>query len=160
MNGSVKDHIINALQTAEELYFRLVMLVGDAGSGKTKVLRSLGDEFNTEVINVNLQLSRALLELTDTQRVLQVRQHLEAIVDKATPPVLLDNLEILFDSTLQQDPLRLLQGISRNKLIVASWNGFSDQGKLVYAEAGHPEYRHYDTADILWVNMDGTSSID
>ncbi len=37
--------------------------------------------------------------------------------------VLLDNLEILFDTALEVEPLRLLQVSSRNRTIVASWNG-------------------------------------
>jgi hypothetical protein len=37
--------------------------------------------------------------------------------------VLLDNIELLFDVHLKQDPLRLLQGLSRNKTVVATWNG-------------------------------------
>ncbi|MEN6474686.1 MAG: BREX-3 system P-loop-containing protein BrxF, partial [Syntrophaceae bacterium] len=37
--------------------------------------------------------------------------------------VLLDNIEILFDVSLKQDPLRLLQGLSRNTTLVAAWSG-------------------------------------
>lgn len=160
MNGNLVGKINESLLTAEGLYHRLVLLVGESGSGKTEALRSLADELDTGMINVNLELSSALLEMTERQRVLHVPQLLEAIVDTAKSPVLLDNLEILFDCTLKQDPLRLLQGISRNKLVVASWNGSSEKGKLFYAELGHPEYRHYDAVDILRVSMDGTASID
>jgi hypothetical protein len=80
-------------------------------------------------------------------------------VDKAGSPVVLDNLEILFDRELKQDPLRLLQGISRNRSVVASWNGIVDSGRLLYAEPGHPEYRCYEQVDTLIVNMDGTATI-
>ena len=68
--------------------------------------------------------------------------------------------EILFDKDLQQDPLRLLQGISRNRAVVASWNGIMNSGRLLYAEIGHPEYRSYDSVDVLIVGMDGTATID
>jgi hypothetical protein len=74
--------------------------------------------------------------------------------------VVLDNLEILFDKHLKQDPLRLLQGISRNRSVLASWNGTTAGGRLIYAETGHPEYRSYDLADTLIVGMDGTSTVD
>jgi hypothetical protein len=72
----------------------------------------------------------------------------------------LDNLEILFDKDLKQDPLRLLQCISRNRSVLASWNGTVSGSKLMYAETGHPEYRCYDLVDTLVVSMDGTASID
>jgi len=41
----------------------------------------------------------------------------------AADVVLLDNVEVLFDVSLKQDPLRLLQGLSRNKTVVAAWSG-------------------------------------
>ena len=75
-------------------------------------------------------------------------------------PVILDNLEILFDNALQQDPLRLLQSISRNRAVVASWNGIVNSGRLLYAETGHPEYRSYDSIDALIVDMNDSATVD
>lgn len=142
------------------MYHRLVLLVGEAGSGKTCVLREVAEEFGSSVVNVNLALSGELLELTPKQRALRLPGILDQIADQALSPVVLDNLEILFDKDLQQDPLRLLQGISRNRAVVASWNGSMNAGRLSYAEAGHPEYRSYDAVDALIVGMDGTATVD
>lgn len=154
------EKIKRSLQAAEGLYHRLVLLVGEAGSGKTGVLREVAEEFGSSVINVNLALSGELLELTAKQRALRLAGILDQIADQALSPVVLDNLEILFDKDLQQDPLRLLQGISRNRAVVASWNGSMNAGRLSYAEAGHPEYRSYDAVDALIVGMDGTATVD
>ena len=52
----------------------------------------------------------------------------------------LDNLEILFDTALEVEPLRLLQVSSRNRTIVASWSGDYRDSTLTYAEPGHPEF--------------------
>ena len=154
MAEPIHDKIKRSLQAAEGWYHRLVLLVGETGSGKTGVLRDVADEFGTSVINVNLALSSELLELTAKQRSLRLPGILDQIVDKAPSPVVLDNLEILFDQDLKQDPLRLLQGISRNRAVVASWNGTMTSGRLLYAETGHPEYRSYDSVDALIVNME------
>ena len=118
MAKPIHDKIKRSLQTAEGLYHRLVLLVGETGSGKTGVLRDVAEEFGTSVINVNLALSSELLELTAKQRSLRLPGILDQIVDKAQSPVVLDNLEILFDKDLKQDLLRLLQGISRNRAVV------------------------------------------
>lgn len=160
MTNLLQDKIIQSLQTAEGLYYRLVLLVGETGSGKTEILRHIAGYFGTEVININLALSAQLLELTAKQRVLHLSGILAQILDQAKPIVVLDNLEILFDKNLKQDPLRLLQGISRHRSVLASWNGSITGGKLNYAEAGHSEYRSYDLADTLSVGMDGTSTVD
>lgn len=154
MAEPIQTQIKRALQTVEGLYYRLVLLVGQSRTGKTGVLREVADELGSEVININLALSTELLELTAKQRVLHLKGILEKIVDMKTQPlVLLDNIEILFDKELKQDPLRLLQGISRNRSVVASWNGAINENKLHYAETGHPEYRNYELADFTAVNM-------
>ncbi len=158
--GPIHDKIKRSLQAAEGLYHRLVLLVGESGSGKTRVLRDVAEEFEASVINVNLALSSELLELTAKQRSLRLPGILDQIAVKAQALVVLDNLEILFDKDLKQDPLRLLQGISRNRAVVASWNGTMTSGRLLYAESGHPEYRNYDSVDALIVDMDGTATID
>ncbi|HDL84749.1 MAG TPA: BREX-3 system P-loop-containing protein BrxF [Candidatus Acetothermia bacterium] len=160
MAEAIQDKIKRSLQAAEGLYHRLVLLVGDAGSGKTSVLRDVAKDFGTEVINVNLALSSELLELTSKQRALRLPGILDQVIDNVPSPMVLDNLEILFDKDLKQDPLRLLQGISRNRSVVASWNGKTTEGKLNYAEAGHPEYRSYDLVDLTVVGMDETATVD
>lgn len=160
MAEPIHNKILRSLQAAEGLYHRLVLLVGEAGSGKTGILRDFAEEFGTSVINVNLALSGELLELTAKQRSLRLPGILDQIADQAQSPVVLDNLEILFDKDLKQDALRLLQGISRNRTVVASWNGTMNSGRLLYAETGHPEYRSYDSVDALIVGMDGTATVD
>lgn len=156
----IQDKVFSAIHTAKDLYHRLVLLVGESGSGKTSVLRAVAEKLGVEVINVNLELSTAMLEMTVKQRAVRLPALLEQTVEKAQTTVILDNIEILFDKELKQDPLRLLQGISRNRSVLASWNGTMDRGKLIYAKSDHPEHRSYDVGDTLIVGMDGTSSFD
>jgi len=156
----IQEKIKQSLHAAEGLYHRLVLLVGESGSGKTEILRKFAGEIGTEVININLLLSAELLGLTEKQRVLHLPEILDKIVDKEQGALLLDNIEILFDPRLKQDPLRLLQLMSRNRSVVAAWNGKIEQGRLIYAETGHPEHRQYDGKDLLFVGMNGTATIE
>lgn len=160
MVESVQNQIIKILPTAEALYSRLILLTGESGSGKTAVLSDVAKEYGTQVININLTLSEQLLGLTAKKRILRLPKIISAIINEAGSLVVLDNNEILFDEGLKQDPLKLLQGLSRNKIIVASWNGVYEKEKLVYAEPDHPEYRTYDSEDTIIIGMDGTSTID
>lgn len=157
---SVQDKVKQSLKAADGLYYRLVLLVGEAGSGKTAILHEIADELGVPVVNVNLELSSKLLELTTKQRILHLPRLVNELVKKSNSILVLDNLEILFDKELKQDPLRLLQGISRNHSVVASWNGRATGRKLTYAASDHPEYRNYDQVDVLIVGMDGKATVD
>jgi len=156
MAKPIHEKLKRSLQTAKSLYYQLILLVGKTGTGKTGILRDMADDFGTSVININLEISSKLLELTARQRSLRLPEILDQVSDKdkAQSPVVMDNLELLFDKDLRQDPLRLLQGISRNLTVVASWNGTFTGRKLLYAEPGHPEYRSYDSVDALIVCME------
>jgi hypothetical protein len=121
--------------------------------GKTAALRDVHRRTGAPLVNVNLELSRRMLDLTERQRALQLPRLLSETVNAThADVVLLDNVEILFDVSLQQDPLRLLQGLSRNKTVVAAWNGSINHEHLVYAASDHPEYRRYPLRDLLIVS--------
>jgi hypothetical protein len=96
-----------------------------------------------------------MLDFTERQRALQLPRLLSEIVNSfKTHVLLLDNIEVLFDNSLKQDPLRLLQGISRNKTLVAAWNGSIEGDYMTYATSGHPEYRRYPLRDLLVVHRE------
>ena len=137
------------------LYHRLVLLVAPACSGKTTVLQEVSETIGAPMININLELSKKMLDLTERQRVLQLPRLLQWMVGKTEgDTVLLDNIEILFDVSLKQDPLRLLQGLSRNKTVVAAWNGSVEGHHVTYAIPGHPEYKRYSIHDFLVIPQD------
>jgi len=141
-----------AIEQAAGQYFRLVILAGTPGSGKTAALQSVAQKLGCQLVNVNLELSKKMLELTRTQRSRQVERLLKEVI-AAVPGdvVLLDNLEILFDTGLEVEPLRLLQVSSRNRTIVASWNGSFRDGTLTYAEPGHPEFLQFKQTEAIVV---------
>jgi len=151
------EQLVEVLDRVKELYHRLILVVAPAGGGKTAVMRKLVSLTSMPLINVNLELSRRLLDLTERQRALETRRLLEKIMDEVEGDlVLLDNIEILFDIRLKQDPLRLLQGLSRNKTVVAAWNGLIVDGHLTYATPDHPEYRRYPIGGFLVVGPEVT----
>lgn len=140
------------LQVVSALYNRLLLVVGIAGSGKTEALRRFAELESCPRIDVGMKLSPLLLDLTERQRILQLPKLLEEIVSNAGGQlVTLDNTEVLFTVALQQDPLRLLQGLSRNRTIVASWFGTIDGQDLTHAVPNHPEFRRYPIHDLLIV---------
>jgi hypothetical protein len=147
--------LMQAICQARDLYHRLVLLAGPQGVGKTAALQSISKAQDYPLINVNLQLCKAMLELTRNQRARQVERLFKAVVGAVSADVvLLDNLEVLFDPGLEVEPLRLLLNASRNQTLVAAWNGTFRDGTLVYAEPGHPEFAQYKQVEALVVPLD------
>ena len=158
MAEPLADNVMQKIYQAAELYHRLVMLVAPAGAGKTTALRDVHERTGAPLVNVNLEISRRMLDLTGRQRALQLPRLLSEIVEMPhNELILLDNIEILFDVSLKQDPLRLLQGLSRNWTVVAAWNGSIHNDQIAYATPDHPEYRRYPVRDFLVVSSEVTA---
>ena len=155
MTSHLSEAVVEKIGHAESLYHRLVLVVGPEGSGKTTALRDVAERIDAPLINVGLDLSCRLLDLTERQRRVRVPLLLGGIAAKTEGTVvLLDNVELLFDIALRQDPLRLLQRLSRHRTVVATWNGSMEDGHIVYAVPDHPEYRRYPVDGVLVANAE------
>ena len=153
----LSENVLGRLDGAEALYYRLILVAAPSGAGKTEALQEVAARTGARLVNLNLELSRRMLDLTERARALRLPDLLNEVVGRDEPLVLLDNIEILFDAVLRQDPLRLLQGVSRNRTIVAAWNGTLENGYLTYASPEHPEHRRYSRdsrGDVVVVSPD------
>ncbi len=141
------NRVASKVEHAQQLYHRLILVIGSPSAG-----RVVAEHLDLKRVNVSMELGERLLDLSVRQRPLRVGRLLQEIVGGTTgEAVVLDNLEILFERSLAQDPLRLLQSLSRNRTVVAIWSGMLDDGSLTYAVPGHPEHRRYPATDLLLV---------
>ena len=160
MAEALSQKVLAGIDGVKALYHRLILVAAPGGAGKTEALREVAASTGARLVNLNLELSRRMLDLTERERALRLPDLLNEVVGKDAPLVLLDNIEILFDAALKQDPLRLLQGASRNRTLVAAWNGTLEKGYLTYAAPEHPEHRRYsrdDRGDVVLVCPDVVS---
>ena len=152
MATSLALQIHDALPKTKDSYYKLILAVGPARAGKTEALSELASRNCWPRLNVNLRLSEKLLDLTHRQRAVRIASILDdTIRAEDAEVILLDNIELLFAQELAQDPLRLLQSLSRNRTIIAAWPGTFDGTSLSYAEPGHPEARRYPTPQAVIV---------
>lgn len=133
--------LLDTVRATQGAYYKLTILAGPSAAGKTRLLSQLAIELQLPTINLSLLLSQRLLSQTRRQRALKAEEvAIEVIDEHLQSGLCLDNTELLFDSTLRLNPLTFLQDISRNRLIVASWNGPIVGGELRFAYAGHPDF--------------------
>jgi chromosomal replication initiation ATPase DnaA len=127
------------------LHNKLILLVGRPGSGKTRLLAELANRRGTKVMNVGAALGKRLATLPQRERAHQAFKAMRELAQSyaSGDSLLLDNIELLFDRSLQLDPLDLLKHHAHARRVVAVWPGELRDGRLIYAEMGHPEYRDY-----------------
>jgi len=139
------EHLERLIGEIGDLNSKLVLLVGASRSGKTKLLRELGAKLNIEPLNVGMELGRRLAATPNNKRGFSAGELLREIADKerTDAPLLLDNLELLFEKGLQINPLDLVKRLAHSKRVVAVWPGELRGDRLIYADMSHPEHRDY-----------------
>ena len=154
LSGAVLEQVLARVAEVEIQYYRLALVIGGSGTGKTLLLKGLSRMLGTPMVNVNLELARMLIEIPASRRSPSVSRLMGQIVSVAdSDRVILDNTEILFHPSLQTDPLKLFQNLSRNRTIIASWQGSVEEDEIVYAAPGWPERRRYGAAGVVTVCM-------
>ena len=76
------DQIRERVVSVSDIYHRLLLVVGPAGSGKTASLREFANQGKHPMVNIGLELARRLLDLTERQRILQVPKLVDDIVSE------------------------------------------------------------------------------
>jgi hypothetical protein len=132
---------LDTIRATQGAYHKLTIIAGGARSGKTPLLKQVAAHLDLPLINLSLLLSQRLLGQNRRQRALNAEDVATEVIDENYKSGLcLDDTELLFDSTLRLNPLGFLQGVSRNRLIVATWNGIVAGGELRFGHTGHPDF--------------------
>lgn len=139
------DKLDRLVEDITTLNSKLVLLIGPPRSGKSDLLARLSDRRKARVLNVGAALGRQLLAIPKTRRHLQTADLLKDLADEAASHglLLLDNIELLFDRTLQLSPLDLLKRHAHARRVFAVWPGELREDRLSYATTGHPERQDY-----------------
>ncbi|RAV19675.1 BREX-3 system P-loop-containing protein BrxF [Paenibacillus contaminans] len=96
-------------------------------------------------INVSLLLSDKLRHVAPDKRPYEVAKHVKQAInghinEYKADVVCLYHIEYLFDLELKQNPIKLLEALSGNIVLLVAWPGGAEQGVLYYADPEHPEY--------------------
>lgn len=124
---------------------KLVLLIGPPRSGKSGLLSALAKRREAAVLSLGTALGRQLVAIPNARRHLVAVELLGELANScaANGILLLDNIELLFDRTLQLDPLNLLKRHAHARRVVAVWPGELHDNRLTYAITGHPEHQDY-----------------
>lgn len=149
------QRIVEFVRDIEKSDEKLVLIVGQPGSGKSKIMRELSAMRGWEYVDSRVLVTEELLELVPKVRPLEAPRIMENNLDRLEAEViLLDGIQALFAPVLQLDPLDMIRRLSRNHMIVAAWPGQFENGKLVFNQDGRLPYREYEQTGLNLVQID------
>jgi hypothetical protein len=137
---------------------RLALVVGEACSGKTTLLRDIAAAYAMRFVSLGVPLGVRLQELSPRMRPLAIEDAVRQLFDGDTKGVCMDNTDILFDPALRCDPLRLALGISQNTSVVFSLMGRIEGRRFVRGYPDHPEFYSDELPFVPLVTLDGGGS--
>jgi hypothetical protein len=153
-NSIIVDHVLEKLGFVNQQFYRLLLIVGISERDRENILNHVSKKIDAPVVNINLDVSRQLLELPEKQRPLNAANILDSIIkSQSKNTFIFKNIELLFNAALKTDPLRLFKNISRIKTLIVGWNGLIKGSSLIYAAPGHPDYKKYLTDDLNIINL-------
>jgi hypothetical protein len=137
------------------LHSKLILLVGAPHTGKTALLSAFAKRVEAIPLNVGSELGRRLAAIPQKQRHLEAGTALRELADLHAKGdlLLMDNIELLFDTSLQLNPLDLLKRHAHSRRVVAVWPGELRSGRLAYADMGHSEYQDYAADGLVALTM-------
>ena len=120
----MESRIIDTLRVVSGDRHRLLILLGEHGSGKTALLKNVAQEMNGTYVNLNLELTERLLALPRRQYDDGVTVHrlIDELCEELSPdgrPLMVDNVEVLFSPELGRvNPIDTFKRISRQRPIL------------------------------------------
>lgn len=135
------QHVQNACLEAEFRSFKLVLVVIPGDSRREIEAEILNNSIG--FVNLSKELARKLVSLSIRERVMRLEAEVDKIANDCGSSVWLTKLDVLFESALDNDPMRLLKGIAKSKTVVAIWPGEITETSVVYSKPGKPDYKTY-----------------
>ena len=120
---------IEALKNSHE---KLLLVIGHPGSGKSKIMNKFSEECGIPILDLDNVLK-------DTDKSSLLKEMKLFIKNYHHPILLLDNKNILYQKNNTIDLLSFLQELSHDIPIIASWNGFIEDGQIFHFQKNAPQ---------------------
>lgn len=103
--------------------------------------------------SVGKELADELLACKPNRRSMKLEQIFNKVMDKYPDGVTVKDIDVMFNPEYQVDVLKILIEARKRKKYSVICPGRFEDGKLIYAEEGYPDYKVYEIAnyDITFV---------
>lgn len=113
------------ISKVSETKYKLLLIVGAPGSGKSKIIREFSQDTGIPIID----LDKIFTNTSPDQLMNEMKNFLKTYNQGV---LLLDNKKILYDKNSTIDLMEFLKEVSLNIPVVATWNGKIEDGQLFH----------------------------
>ncbi len=107
----------------------------------------LGANKIMETKSISKELANELLSCRPNRRSMKLEQIFNSVLDKYPDGVTIKGIDVLFNPDYKVDVLKILIAARKRKRYSVIWPGRYEDGKLIYAEEGYPDYKVYEIAN-------------
>ncbi|OBT26961.1 BREX-3 system P-loop-containing protein BrxF [Vibrio splendidus] len=135
------QHVQNACLEAEYRSFKLILVTMPKDLHRELEVEILNNSIR--LVNLSKDLAHKLVSLSIRDRVRRLEAEVEKVTNDCGSSVWLTKLDVLFEPSLENDPMVLLKMVAKSQAVVAIWPGEITETSMVYSKPGKPDYKTY-----------------
>lgn len=133
-------NLTEKIEKLNEKENKLLLIIGEPGSGKSKMIREYSQETGIPIIN----LDKIFASTASDQLMNEMKNFLATYHQKV---LLLDNKKILYAKNSQIDLMAFLKEISKDIPVIATWNGKIEDGQVYHIRKESGDHLIYPVSD-------------
>ena len=127
---------------------KLLILIGGPGSGKSKLIRELTFQDGWKICEARELFDDEFLEIPRADRPEKAMSLISTAIHRLNARVvMIDNVEFLFATMLNLNPVQMLKDLSKECPIIVSWRGSLEGNTLYFEHNGDPKYAKFTIED-------------
>jgi len=134
------------IDVVKDAKYKLVLIVGKPGTGKSKLIQDFANEEGLPIIDLNRILGEEIPEGQTSEYITNFMKGFLQTYNKEI--ILLDNKRVLYSKNSEIDLLTFLKEISEDKVVVSTWNGMMEDNKLIHIRSKLPENLTYPLSNL------------
>lgn len=142
------DTLVKKIEELKHSENKLLLVIGQPGSGKSRLINEYSKNTGIPIIDFNKifgQTANDNIDLLATMKSFLTTYQQDVL--------LLDNKRILYSKDSKIDLLPFLKELSKNIVVVATWNGMIEDGQLTHIRSKGPNDLIYsvDSGDFTYI---------
>ena len=133
-------NLTEKIEKLNEKENKLLLIIGEPGSGKSKMIREYSQETGIPIIDMD----KIFINTAPDQLMNEMKNFLKTYHQKV---LLLDNKKILYAKNSQIDLMAFLKEISKDIPVIATWNGKIEDGQVYHIRKESGDHLIYPVSD-------------